>query len=280
MDVQKAVTSLKARMESQSADSSVAVDPGFQPLAHDIATEVAEVRLENCRRMGLPRDNEKSFLSPEYNLSMQAAVEAYRTLRTRLVKQQTKQGTRSMVITSAAQGEGKTLTTLNMALCYAKIENWPVLVIDADLRSKGLSLVLGNPPAPGLSELLECKCSTEDAIYRTDAPNLWFLPAGTASTPPPELFSSPHWKDLVGWCSESFRMVIIDSPPMLNLADFELIAGCCESVMLVVRAKSTQREPLTKVLAQIETGKLSGIVFNSAEQVHKSYTYYGTAIKR
>jgi capsular exopolysaccharide synthesis family protein len=275
MDVQEAVTSLKARIESQSVASAVVAESNYQTLIHDITAEVAEVRLENCRLLRLPEDNDKSFLAEQYNLSMQAAVEAYRTLRTRLVKQQSRQGTRSLVITSAAQGDGKTLTTLNLALCYAKIENWPVLVVDADLRSKGLSRLLGNPPAPGLSELLQDNSAPETAIYRTGTPNLWVLPAGMASTPPPELFSSSHWKDLIGWCSESFRMVIIDSPPMLNLADFELIAGSCESVMLVVRSGATPRESMKKVLAQIEAGKLAGVVLNSTHEPQKSYYQYG-----
>lgn len=279
MDVQKAVTLLKARIDSQSGGTAVADEPLFKSFMDSIASDVAEVRLANCRSLRVPRDNERSFLTAQYNPTMQAAVEAYRTLRTRLVKQQTSKGTRSLVVTSALQGEGKTLTSLNLALCYAKIENWPVLLVDADLRSKGLSLAMGNPPAPGLSELLEGNGAAGDAIYKTDISNLWFLPAGSASAPPPELFSSSHWKDWMGWCSESFRMVIVDSPPTLNLADFELIAGCCESVLLVVRARTSQRDAIQKVLSQLEPAKLAGVVFNSTEQRDGSYYQYGSAAK-
>ncbi len=144
----------------------------LQPLqeSHEVASQVAAVRLENCRSIRLPRTEERSFLVSQYNPAMQAAVEAYRTLRTRLVKQQTRTGARSLVVTSSAQGEGKTLTIFNLAICYAKIENWPVLVVDADLRTRGLSMLAGDPESPGLAEILEKDCPYQSAILRTDIP--------------------------------------------------------------------------------------------------------------
>ena len=140
--------------------------------------------------------------------------------------------------------------------------------------------MLGHPPAPGLGEVLEDGSSYESAILRTDMPNLYFLPAGDSSTPPPELFSVAHWKELIGWCSESFRMVIIDCPPVLNLADFELIAAPCESTLLIVRARKSQRDALTKILAQVEPGKLAGVVFNSTEESQNGYYRYAGAAER
>jgi Mrp family chromosome partitioning ATPase len=80
----------------------------------------------------------------------------------------------------------------------------------------------------------------------------------------------------MGWAAESFRIVLIDSPPVLNLADFELIATQAESVMLVVRSRKTARESLTKVLAQMDPRKLAGVVFNAAEELSKKdYYSYG-----
>ena len=74
----------------------------LQPLteSHEVASQVAAGRLENCQSIRLPRTEERSFLVSQYNPGMQAAVEAYRTLRTRLVKQQTRNGARSLVVTS------------------------------------------------------------------------------------------------------------------------------------------------------------------------------------
>jgi capsular exopolysaccharide synthesis family protein len=177
------------------------------------------------------------------------------------------------VVSSGAQGEGKTLTTFNLALCYANIQNWPVLLVDADLRTRGLSCLMGDPDSPGLAGILEENCPYQSAVLSTDIPNLYVLPAGETSSSPSELFSGLHWKEFMGWAAESFRIVLIDSPPVLNLADFELIATQAESVMLVVRSRKTARESLTKVLAQMDPRKLAGVVFNAAEELSKSDYY-------
>jgi capsular exopolysaccharide synthesis family protein len=284
VDIQDLVGSLKQSMESNGSKTSVAPEINLQHLlqplrdSHEVASQMAAGRLEKCRSMRLPRTEERSFLVSQYNPAMQAAVEAYRTLRTRLVKQQTRTGARSMVVTSATQGEGKTLTIFNLALCYAKIENWPVLLVDADLRTRGLSILAGDPESAGLAEILEKDCSYQSAVLATDVPNLYVLPAGETTSSPSELFSAPRWKEFLGWAAESFRMVLVDSPPALNLADFELIAAPCESVMVVARARKTARESITKVLAQVDPRKMAGVVFNAADDKteNESYRYSAT----
>ena len=283
VNIQDLVGSLKQHMESSgnaaSHSGEIDLQHLLQPLqeSNEVASQVAAVRLEKCRSIRLPRTEERSFLVSQYNPAMQAAVEAYRTLRTRLVKQQTRTGARSLVITSSAQGEGKTLTIFNLAICYAKIENWPVLVVDADLRTRGLSTLAGDPESPGLAEILEKDCSYQSAILRTDIPGLHILPAGETSASPSELFSSHRWKEFMGWAAESFRLVLVDSPPALNLADFELIAASCESVMVVARARKTPSESLAKVLAQVDPRKITGVVFNAAEEKPENGYYRYTA---
>ena len=283
VDIQDLVGSLKQNMEDNGvADShsgEINLQHLLQPLeeSHEVARQVTAGRLENCRSIRLPRTEERSFLVSQYNPAMQAAVEAYRTLRTRLVKQQTRNGARSLVVTSSAQGEGKTLTIFNLAICYAKIENWPVLMVDGDLRTRGLSILAGDPESPGLAEILENDCSYQSAVLRTDIPGLHILPAGETTSSPSELFSGQRWKEFMGWAAESFRLVLVDSPPALNLADFELIAASCESVMVVARARKTARESLTKVLAQVDPRKMTGVVFNASEETPENGYYRYTA---
>src|SRR6476469_1330616 len=286
VDIQDLVGSLKQHMEGNGAADShpgeISLEHLLQPLqeSNEVATQVAAVRLENCRSIRLPRTEERSFLVSQYNPAMQAAVEAYRTLRTRLVKQQTRNGARSLIVTSAAQGEGKTLTIFNLGICYAKIENLPVLVVDADLRTRGLSILAGDPESPGLAEILEKDCSYQSAVLRTDIPGLHILPAGETTSSPSELFSGTRWKEFMGWAAESFRLVLVDSPPALNMADFELIASSCESVMVVAGARETARESLTKVLAQVDPRKMTGVVFNASEEAPENgYYRYAAAAK-
>jgi len=281
VDIQELVGALKQGIEASSASDSTDMDLKhlLQPLkdSHEISSQVAAGRLEKCLSIRIPRTEEKSFLVTQYNPAMQAAVEAYRTLRTRLVKQQTRTGARSLVVSSGAQGDGKTLTSFNLALCYANIQNWPVLLVDADLRTRGLSHLMGDPPeSDGLARILEENVPYASAVLSTDVPNLYLLPAGETTASPSELFSGPQWKEFLGWACESFRLVLIDCPPVLNLADFELIAAPAENVMLVARSRKTARESLTKALAQIDPRKIAGVVFNAAEELSKkNYYAYG-----
>jgi capsular exopolysaccharide synthesis family protein len=276
-DINKIVTTLKQNLEGSGSATAVAAEPALKHLVPtSLASHVVAGRLEKARAIRLPRREEKSFLFTQYDLRMQAAVEAYRTLRTRLVKQQTKSGTRSLVVSSAGPDEGKTLTAFNLALCYANIQNWPVLAVDADLRKAGLSRLFGNPESAGLAGILEGVCEPQSAILRTDVPGLCALPAGESKVAPPELFAGAKWKEFIGWAGETFRLVIVDSPPALSLADWELILAACESAILIVRNRKTSREGLVNVLAQIDPKKIAGVVFNATEAgSSKYYSYYG-----
>src|SRR5260370_16848033 len=103
-----------------------------------------------------------------------AALEAYRGLRTRLMRAQTKTGLKSIAITSSLPGEGKTLTTMNLGLCHAQLPQQRVLVIDSDLRTCGLTSMLDHPITPGLTESLPAQVTPH-------APH--FTPLHTKSLP-------------------------------------------------------------------------------------------------
>src|SRR5215471_14048948 len=242
-----------------------------------LTAELAAKRLASCVTIRLPRTEEKSFLVTQYNPSMQAAVDAYRTLRTRLTKRQVKNGLRSLAISSAAQGEGKTLTAFNLALCYARMENFPVLVVDADLRSQGMSRLLGEPTSGGLAKILEGGCDYKSAIVATDFGRLYALPAGSTTSSPPELFSGRTWSEFMGWATETFRLVIVDTPPILNMADFELLMTACDGAILVVRSRKTASASLSKTVAEVDPAKLIGVVFNAADEQANGYGYYSPA---
>lgn len=208
--------------------------------------------------------------------ALNAAQEAYRALRTRLLRLRETQGLRTIVLTSAVQGEGKTMTALNLAISCAQLHELSVLLIDADIRTRGLSRQLGSPSGPGLCETIEGKVELKDAILATDIPNLHVLSAGSSSMSPPELLADKRFQDAMYWCSEKFKLVLVDSPPILNLADVELITASCDGVLMVVRAQGTQREVLRKSAGQIDNKKLLGAVYNASERIHQQYRYsYG-----
>ena len=281
IDIDAAVGSLKKSVESNGTGSPKEAEGSrlLKPIEEGdrLTSELAARRLVNCQSIRLPRSEDRSFLVTQYNPAMQAAVEAYRTLRTRLTKRQAKNGMRSLVVSSAAQGEGKTLTAFNLALCYARMENFPLLIVDADLRGQGLSRLLGEPDSPGLAKILEGGCDYQSAILATDFAGLYALPAGSGVSSPPELFSGLKWSEFMGWATETFRLVIVDSPPVLNMADFELLMGSCDSAILVVRSRKTLSASLSRILAEVDPSKLAGVVFNASEEPVNGYGYHSPA---
>jgi len=234
-----------------------------------VEPELHEARLPRSRTIHVSTAADPSIMVGG-NDSQHHSAEAYRALRTRLMRLQASKGLRSLAISSATPGEGKTVTTLNLGLCYAQLQNTPVLLIDGDLRSRRLSQLLSNPAAPGLAEVLSGEARYEDAILSTNNPNLFVLAAGSMMVSAPELLAGTAWKELIAWCSESFRLILIDTPPVRPLADFELITAGCDGFLMIVRAYQTQRESLQQLAGQIDPKKLVGVVLNSTQTYTKN----------
>lgn len=212
--------------------------------------------------------------------AMGAFQESYRGLRTRLLRQRSEKGLRSVAITSAMQGEGKTLTSLHLAYSCAQLQDMRVLLIDADIRSFGLSRLLNVPSGMGLSDILAEKADPEQAILPTDLPNLHLLPGGSNVGAPAELLAGRRSRQLMDWCSEAYSLVILDTPPLLNLTDVELIAANSDGIVMIVRSQETLSENLRKCAAQLDSKKLLGVVLNGAGGQNDAYKYsYGAAAK-
>jgi len=237
-------------------------------------TQLADARLNECRQVHVGNGNGARLVLHQGEAS-RAALEAYRGLRTRLMRAQAKTGLKSIVVTSSLPGEGKTLTTMNLGLCYAQLPQQRVLVIDADLRTCGLTSMLDHPSTPGLAEVLAGEVTPDEAIVATNQKNLFVLPAGTVLSSPPELFTGTHWQEFIARCTELFKVILIDTPPILPLADFELISAACDGVLMVVRAHHGQRETLQKTARALDPKKLLGLVFNATDVSRKDYYGYG-----
>jgi capsular exopolysaccharide synthesis family protein len=237
---------------------------------------IAHGVLQKCRSFSPPSNCEKTFFDLQ-RTGHRMVAEAYQTLRTRLSRLQTKNGAALIDITGTAQGEGKTLTALNLALCYSLQES-RVLLVDADLRTKGLSQKFRLDQFPGLSNILETQCSYESVIARMKDSNFYVLPAGTSLTPPPELLSRSTWTQFAGWARRTFNVIIVDSPPALDFSDFELIAEVCDGVVLVTRSGKTKRQALTRVVEQLDQNKLLGVVLNDSDEL-SARGYYETYLK-
>jgi len=135
---------------------------------------------------------------------------------------------------------------MNLGLCYAQLPQQRVLVIDADLRTSGLTSMLDHPSTPGLAEVLAGEVTPDEAIVATNQKNLFVLPAGMFRHPRRNFSPARAGRNFLAHCSEMFKLVLIDTPPILPLADFELISVACDGVLMVVRAHHGQRETLQK----------------------------------
>jgi len=262
--------------QQKLANQDVDVKEMLDSLKHGPASspQSADTRLSQCRQVHVGNGNGTRLVLHQAEAS-KTALEAYRGLRTRLMRVQAKAGIKSIAITSSLPGEGKTLTTMNLGLCYSQLPQQRVLVIDADLRTCGLTSMLDRPSTPGLTEVLAGEITPDEAIVATNQKNLFVLPSGTVLSSPPELFTGTRWHEFLGHCSEMFNLVLIDTPPILPLADFELISVVCDGVVMVVRAHHGQRETLQKTAGVLDPKKLLGVVFNATDVAGKHY--YGRA---
>src|SRR6266850_5293454 len=176
-ETQKVNQWAQKELASQDLDIKQMLDSLKQGPISD--AHVAGTRLGPCRQVNLGNGNGTGArLVLHQDDSSQAALEAYRGLRTRLMRAQAKSGLRSIAITSSLPNEGKTLTTMNLGLCYAQLAEQRVLVIDADLRTSGLTSMLDHPSSPGLAEVLAGEVTPDEAIVATNQKNLFVLPAG------------------------------------------------------------------------------------------------------
>ena len=149
---------------------------------------LGEARLNRCRKCpGVLTDQFNALFGN--SAEAQPAEESYRALRTRLLRLQSAKGLRSVVVTSAVPGEGKTLTSLNLALCCSQLQDLRVLLIDADVRTRGLSRAMGFLADAGLVDVITGKCQPDEANNDTEIPNLYIHGLGSITTQPSELFA-------------------------------------------------------------------------------------------
>jgi capsular exopolysaccharide synthesis family protein len=203
--------------------------------------------------------------------------EQYRIIRTRIV--QHPERPRIMAVSSPGAGDGKTVSSINIAGALALRDNANVLLIDADFRRARVSYMLGLPEGRGLANTLSGSCSLQDAIVRVaQLPNLYVLPAGASDANPAELLDTDQWKVLCSTVRERFSFVIIDSPPIVAVADYELIQASCDGVIVVVRPDHTDRTLFNKAFELIPKKKKLGVVLNYSREwflwkTHESYYY-------
>jgi capsular exopolysaccharide synthesis family protein len=186
-----------------------------------------------------------------------------------------------VAISSAIQGEGKTTILANLAVSLAQAQH-RTLIIDADLRLAGLSRLFQSTeqthPA-GLSDLLTGQRSLEESISPTLVPHLDILPAGSTAPNPAELVGSASMKRLLHGLRDRYDFILVDTPPIMAVADALLISRVVDSVLLVVRHGFTPRSVAREARLKLSRVKarVLGLVLNVVPEssIHKSGLLYG-----
>jgi protein-tyrosine kinase len=204
-----------------------------------------------------------------------AASEAFRTLRTNIQFAGLDQPCRSIVVTSAGPEEGKTTSVANFGVVCAQAGS-RVCVIDSDLRRPALHRLFKLSNARGLTTALLEGLSFAEVAQPTAVPNLSILPSGPLPPNPAELVGSHRMRECLHAATESFDLVLCDSPPLMAVGDASALAAQCDGVIFVIRVGKTANEVLRRVVDQIESvkGRILGVVLNRVDPRRDGYYYY------
>lgn len=202
------------------------------------------------------------------------AAEQYRQLRTRLAHAENAHALRTVLITSPQKGEGKSITAANLALTMAQELQRRVIIVEADLRKPSVQHLFGLPAGPGLAEYLSGAADLKDVMKFLPAHNLTVITAGMTPTNPAELLGSTAMRRLLDQLRTRFDRVILDTPPVLPLADVAVLAPMVDGALLVVRAGVTPKPAIENALRGFDSSRLIGIVLNESG-MENDYRYEG-----
>jgi capsular exopolysaccharide synthesis family protein len=215
----------------------------------------------------------RELVTAHHPLSVLA--ECYRNICARLLFSQDEQSPQVILLTSAHPGDGKTVTTLNLAITLAQ-NGRKVVVVDADVRRGRCHALLRKKNHPGLTTVLAGEVPVQQALQETTVPGLSFLPRGVAAPSSPFSLGSPKVKELVDTLRQHFEFVLIDSPPAIAVSDAVLLARLCDGVLLVVHGQRTTEDSVRRLVAELETVRapILGVVLNGVDFDSPEYVEY------
>ncbi|WML58616.1 CpsD/CapB family tyrosine-protein kinase [Neobacillus sp. PS2-9] len=201
--------------------------------------------------------------------------EQYRTIRTNIQYSSIDSEIRAMMVTSSGPGEGKSTTAANLAVTFAQLGK-KVLLVDGDLRKPTVHHTFAVNNQVGFTTVLTKQASLEKAVVETEEQDLYILTSGPIPPNPAELLSSKSMELFIEEAKQNFDYVIFDTPPLLAVADPQILANQCDGSILVVYSERTEIDQAKKSKELLENakGKLLGVVLNHKELKNNDYYYY------
>ncbi|UCD63388.1 MAG: CpsD/CapB family tyrosine-protein kinase [Candidatus Zixiibacteriota bacterium] len=206
-------------------------------------------------------------------------VTEYRRLLHRIMNQDREEPVKSVLVTSAMVGEGKSTACCLLALTAVMKKKLKTLIVDADLRKPSVHKLFGLPAGPGLSEVLAEGHDPTDALHKTAVENLHVLTCGRLRENPTEVFDPEAIGRLIDEMKFYYDLIVVDCAPLLPVSDPMLLAPKVDGVLLVVKAGSTQKEVAQRAVQIVdpETSNVLGVVLNNMNHslpYYYDYEYY------
>jgi len=229
--------------------------------------------------INFPKLKARGFVTPDAGSSQIA--EEFRVIKRPIIRNAVGRGAvkhgNLVMVTSALPAEGKTFTSLNLALSIATEIDSTVLLVDGDVAHPSIPEIIGAPHGPGLLDLLtRDDLDFADALVKTNIEKLSLLPAGTRHRRSTELLASEQMASLLREIASRYRdrIIIFDSPPLLATTEARVLATNMGQIVMVVAADATSQHAVNQALATIEGCEIVLMVLNKASRTDVG-TYYG-----
>ncbi|HTL48725.1 MAG TPA: CpsD/CapB family tyrosine-protein kinase [Verrucomicrobiae bacterium] len=212
-----------------------------------------------------------------YNFPNSLVTEQYRMMRTSLKSQLQKSGAQVILVSSSLQGEGKSITSTNLALSLAEDQDVRVALIDADLRKGKIHEYMGfGGTRKGLSDLLTEELNPKEVFVKNSIPNLCIMPRGHLHKNPSTLVNSQKFRLLIAELRLYFDYIIIDSPPIMSVADPGIMARDVDGVLFIIQIGRTPKSMIAQsnLLFKQAGARMLGYVLTNVQYQSADYRYY------
>ena len=253
-----------ARTEARAADAGIAEDGDGERITYtQTRTAPMDPTVARRNRLVTATDNRE-------------AIAAYKILRTQVLQRMRSEGWNALAVTSPGEGEGKTLTAVNLALSIAQEVNHTVLLVDMDLRRPSVHRFFGMEPERGINDHLVHDVPLPEILFNPGAERLVVLPGRDPILNSSEVLSSPKMVRLVEELKHRYpsRIVVFDLPPVLSADDAMAFSPYIDCALLVIEDGATTRDAVTHAMEYLDATRVLGTVLNKAERsVQQAYAY-------